>query len=72
MQGQAIAKTKQDQKMIESGKFYNIENFIFEQSCQENVYCLSSEAVILIIDKEILQNNFKSQTFKLLLAILIR
>jgi hypothetical protein len=39
---------------------HNLENFIFDQTSQENVYCFSTEAVILLIDKQILKKNFKN------------
>ena len=42
VQGQLIAKVKQNSKIIESGNLYNTEGFIFNQNSGENVYCLSS------------------------------
>lgn len=42
VQGQLVAKVKQDSRVIESGNLYNTEGFIFNQNSGENVYCLSS------------------------------
>ena len=42
VQGQLVAKVKQDSRVIESGSLYNTEGFIFNQNSGENVYCLSS------------------------------
>lgn len=59
IQGQIIAKTKQEQSIIESGSMHNIEGFIYSQNSTENVYCLSNDATVIVVDKQILQNSFK-------------
>lgn len=62
--GQAIAKNKQKSTIIEGGQLYNTEGFLLDESPQENVYCLSSEAEIILIRKSLIEQNFKPDTFK--------
>jgi hypothetical protein len=71
VQGQLIAKSKEEQRIIESGCMYNIEGFIFSQSSPENVYCLSSEATVIVIDRTILENSFNYETYRALMKILM-
>lgn len=69
--GQLIAKNKQESTIIKSGSLYNAEGVVMNSAGQDNVYCLSSEAYIMLIDKNILQNSFKPETFKLFLKIVL-
>jgi hypothetical protein len=39
---------------------HNVEGFIFNQTSVENVYCLSNEAIVTIIDKSTLVRMFKT------------
>ena len=39
---------------------FNMEGFILKEHVNENVYCLSSEAIVLVISKELLENNFRN------------
>jgi hypothetical protein len=61
LSGQLIAKRKQSQsEILEAGSLYNIFPFLLDTTHQENVYCLSSEAIVLIINKNVLKNTFKA------------
>ena len=39
---------------------YNQEGYIFNQIPIENLYCLSNEAIVSIIDKNIFLQSFKN------------
>jgi hypothetical protein len=39
---------------------FNQEGFIFNQIPQETVYCLSAEAIVCIIDKNVFLQSFKT------------
>ena len=43
---------------------FNQEGFIFNQIPSDNVYCLSSDAIVTIVDKHVFIQSFKTQTFK--------
>jgi hypothetical protein len=57
--------------VVESGTVYNLEGFIFGQNSQENVYCLSNEAILLPIDKALMENSFKLETLRALMRLLL-
>ena len=50
----------------------NMEGFILKEQLYGNVYCLSSEAIVLVISKEILENNFKNETFNFVINIVMK
>ena len=49
-----------------------MEGFILKEQLYGNVYCLSSEATVLVVSKEILENNFKNETFNFVNNIVIK
>ena len=69
IRGQLIAKSKQKSKIIETGQIYQPETFLLNEQSENNVYCLSTDADILLVSRTVLQNNFKTETFKSLLKI---
>ena len=70
--GEVIAKNKMEQTIIKGGQMFNLEGFLLNQSIKENIYCLSSEANILIIEKRLLQQNFKIETFNDVMKIVLK
>jgi hypothetical protein len=71
VQGQLIAKNRQEQRVIESGAIYNLEGFIFNQGSPDNIYCLSTEATVLVVDRSLLENSFKFETYRALMKVLL-
>jgi len=70
--GQTVAKNKGEQKLIEGGRFYNSEGWLLNEKIKENVYCLSSEVIFVLIDKQMLQENFKATTFNNIMKLALK
>ena len=51
---------------------FNLEGFLLNQSIKENIYCLSAEANILIMEKRLLEQNFKIETFNDVMKIVLK
>ena len=49
-----------------------MEGFVLKEQLNGNVYCLSSEAIVLVINKEIFENNFKNETFNFVINIVMK
>ena len=71
LRGELIIKGN-EKKFIKPGDIYNAEGFLLNYSKNENIYCLSDEAILMLIDRNFFLKKMKSQTVFAFMNFLMR